>query len=78
MFADFDGVIYHLSNPDGDRSKIRVYNIFYLILAKPFSAKYIFEIFPRTAGAWSRCCLLHHIVSFIYFLSFFVGNMETI
>ena len=23
-FADFDGVLYHLSNPDGDKTKIRV------------------------------------------------------
>lgn len=24
QFADFDGVLYHASNPDGDKTKIRV------------------------------------------------------
>jgi len=24
MIVDFDGVLYHISNPDGDKTKIRV------------------------------------------------------
>ena len=30
---DFDGVLYHVSNPDGDKSKIRVRIFIYLLLS---------------------------------------------
>lgn len=33
-FADFDGVVYHFSNPDGDRTKIMVKYILYFLLIK--------------------------------------------
>jgi len=26
LIVDFDGVLYHISNPDGDKTKIRVCN----------------------------------------------------
>ena len=37
-FADFDGVLYHISNPNGDKNKS--------------DGQYFFEILQGTSGTW--------------------------
>ena len=37
-YADFDGVLYHISNPNGDKNKS--------------DGQYFFEILQGTSGTW--------------------------
>lgn len=55
-FADFDGVIYHLSNPDGDKSK--------LLLS--ISLKFYKELQQHGADAVSKFFKLTVIVLLIF------------
>ena len=43
---DFDGVLFHISNPDGDKGKIRVSQLFNLPLSKVQSCVTIVTIEP--------------------------------
>lgn len=56
-FADFDGVLYKVSNPDGDRSKIivRIERTGFIMEKINISAEHCAEILRGTSATRSRC-----------------------